>query len=106
MLGGTITESWEDDADVVLFCIWSRRGIERGAVGWDHGRGVEGVEGVREVCRAGCHSLGVVGVNGVKGVREVLAVLTCGCGVEGCRGVISVEEVLAALACSWGVVDV
>ena len=65
------TESWEDDADGVLFRIWSRGGVESGAVGWGRSRGVEGVEGVREVRRAGCRGLGVVGV-------EVLVVLTCG----------------------------
>ena len=75
------TESWKDDADVELFRIWSWGGVERGAVGWDHSRGVKGVEGV----------------------REILAVLTCSRDVEGCHGVVSVEEVLAALwlRCCW-----
>ena len=66
------TESWEDDADGVLFRIWSRGGVERGAVGWGRGRGVEGVEGVHEVRRAGCRGLGVIGVD------EVRAALACG----------------------------
>jgi hypothetical protein len=57
----------------VLFRIWSRGGVERGAVGWGRDRGVDGVEGVREVCRAGCRGLGVVGVDGVDEVRAALA---------------------------------
>ena len=63
----------------MLFHIWSRGGVERGAVGWGRGRGVKGVEGV----------------------REVLAVLTCDRNVEGCRdvvGVDGVDEVRAVLA--------
>jgi hypothetical protein len=79
----------------VLFRIWSRGGVERGAVGWGRGRGVDGVDSIREVRRAGCRGLGVVGVDGVEGVREVCRVGCRGLGVVGVDGV---DEVRAALA--------
>ena len=48
------TESWEDDAEVVLFRIWSRGGVEEVVAARGGVTWGRGFEGVREVRGAGC----------------------------------------------------